>query len=203
MRWCIQNVRAVQLTEIPASDHVTHLYLIELNKLNDLRGIERFNKLQSLWIYDCSALKTIDGIEKLDSLETLTIWPSFSSTITLDTMEPIARSTLLKEFIFSGKSRDGKLDPLFKLEKLERLFLSNSFNWEQFAHFEANQPNIDFPWKGGIVYNANPSILQCSTCETNLAILTGKGMKLCCPACDQNRIAKHLARYSEVANPSH
>ncbi|QCL72540.1 MULTISPECIES: hypothetical protein [Agrobacterium] len=202
LRWCLQNIKSATFTEIPASDHVTHLYLLELNKLHDLKGIERFRELRSLWLYGCDALETIDGIQELDFLETLTIWPSFSSTITLDTIAPVSGSTSLKEFIFSGKSRDGRLEPFFKLEKMERVFLSNSFNWEEFARLEANQPNMGFPWKGGIVYDANPSVLRCSTCETNLAMLTGKGMKPCCPVCDRNRIAKHLARYSEVAKLS-
>lgn len=198
--WCLENIALDTLASLPPLEHLTHLYLVNCGKLKALSGIERFPGLKSLWIYESDRLASIDGIQSLGALKYLTIWPSFSSQITLETLDPLRNIKTLREFIFAGRARDGSLTALQKLPQLETLFLSNAFSWEEFAKFEANQPAVQFCWKGGVVYDVNPSVMKCPSCGSAQAILTGKGLRLCCPKCDIERLNKHLARYRSLAS---
>lgn len=180
-------------------EHVTSLYLVNCRKLNSFwRIAEQLPKLKTLWLYSCDQLNTRDGLQSLKELQVLTIWPSFSGEIKVDTFSLLADATAPRTLVFSGRIRDGSLKPLYGLKLLHRLFLSNNFSSEEFAQFEAQRPNVDFPWKGGVVYNANPAILACTSCGKAEALLTGKGIRLCCPDCDSDRLAKHIKRYSKL-----
>lgn len=201
MSWCIEDAPLVNFSGIAKVEHVTSIYLVECRKLTSLVGIaERFPKLKSLWVYSCDRLSTLEGLQSLKELQNLTIWPSFSGTIRIDTLLPLASTPALQNLVFAGTSNDGTLTPLYGLERLERLFVSNNFSWDQFAHFEAQQPNVDFPWKGGVVYDANPTVLTCQSCGRPKAMLTGKGTRLCCPDCDGGRLSKHIKRYRELSH---
>jgi hypothetical protein len=199
--WCIEDAPLVNLSGIAKVEHVTSIYLVECRKLTSLFGIaERFPKLKSLWVYSCDRLSTLEGLQSLKELQNLTIWPSFSGTIKIDTLLPLASTLALQNLVFAGTSKDGTLTPLYGLKRLERLFVSNNFSWDQFAHFEAQQPNVDFPWKGGVVFDANPAVLTCQSCGRPKAMLTGKGNRLCCPDCDGGRLSKHIKRYRELSH---
>lgn len=198
--WCIEDAPFTDLSELPAAQHLTSLYLVGCRKLKSFSGIaEHFPKLKTLWVYECDRLENLDGLQFLKQLEALTIWPSFSGKISVDSLEPLAGATTLNRLIFSGKCKDGSLAPLYELENLRSLFLSNNFAWDEFARFEAHQPDVTFPLKGGVVYDANPMALRCSSCSEPQAMLTGKGLQLCCPSCDAERLAKHIKRYTELS----
>lgn len=179
--------------------NITRLYLQDSRRIQTLDWLENFPNLETLWIYGSDKLSNIEGIEIANKLKSLTIWPSFSSNITLDSLAPVATLDDLIEFNFSGKTRDGLLTPLQRLKRLSTVFFSNSYSWDEIARFEASQPKIDFPWKGGVVYNANPNILKCKKCEAPQAMLSGKGLKLTCPQCDTAYLKKHLERYSKIS----
>lgn len=193
------HLRETIPTEGTQFANITRLYLQDSRHLQALDCLESFPNLEMLWVYGSDKLSNIEGIEIAKKLKSLTVWPSFSSNITLDSLAPVAALDDLIEFNFSGKTRDGSLNHLQRLQQLSTVFFSNSYSWEEIARFEASHPEIDFPWKGGVVYNANPSVLKCKKCEAPQAMLSGKGLKLSCPQCDAAYLKKHLERNSKVS----
>jgi hypothetical protein len=203
LSWCLEGAPLVDFCGLSDVEHLTSLYLVECRKLTSFRGIAtRFPKLKALWVYSCDQLNTLDGLQFLKELQALTIWPSFSGKNKVDSFSPLSDSTSLSTLIFSGNVSDGSLKPLWGLKLLHQLFLSNNFSWQEFAQFEAQRPDVDFPWKGGVVHNANPAILTCPSCGKPQALLTGKGIRLCCPDCDADRLAKHIKRYTKLSRNS-
>lgn len=203
LSWCIENAPLTHLSELPPAKHVKSLYLVECRKLTSFSGIvERFPKLKTLWAYSCDRLITLDGLQSLKELQALTIWPSFSGRLAVDTLAPLAGAIALRTLVFSGKINDGSLTPLYGLGLLRRAFVPNNLPWDEFARFEAHRPDVAFPWKGGVVYDANPATLVCPSCGRAQAMPTGKGIKLCCPHCEGERLTKHIRRYAEVSQKS-
>ncbi len=179
--------------------HVTRLYLQDCNQLQSLDQLENFPNLETLWVYGSDKLANIEGVQFAKKLKSLTIWPSFSANITLGTLAPVAALNELEELIFSGKTRDGSLEFLGSLQHLRTTFFSNSYSWEEIARFEASHPKVEFPWKGGVVHDANPSILKCKKCNLPQAVLSGKGLRLSCPQCDGVYLKKHVERYRKIS----
>lgn len=199
-----QSYSAWHLHEVIPSDRsqfpqITRLYLQDCNHLQSLTWLEDFPNLEMLWIYGSDKLADVEGIQGANKLKSLTIWPSFVANITLDSLAPIADLNELEELIFSGKTRDDSLDHLGNLQHLRIAFFSNSYSWEKIARFEASHPKVNFPWKGGVVYSANPTVLKCKKCELPQAMLSGKGLRLSCPTCDSAYIKKHVERYQRIA----
>lgn len=176
---------------------IERLFLQDCPQLHDLAWAERFPNLEKLWVYGSDKLAALDGIQGAKCLKSLTIWPSFSATITLDSFSPVSSLEYLEEFVYAGRTRDGSLDALNTLRHLTTAFFSNSYSWQEIAQFEANHPDVDFSWKGGVVHAANPSILKCTNCGTPQSMLSGKGLRLACPACDSAYIERHIKRYAE------
>lgn len=198
--WCLAYLRLPPLADLPQADHLTELYLNQCTKLPGLKGIaERFPHLRELMIFGCDSLTSLDGLQDLHGLKSLTIYESFSGKITLDSLQPIAGLAQLERLVFAGRSRDNSLRPLHDLPKLQEVFLSNVFPWEEFARFESHHPDMPFRWKGGITYAPAPDLFRCKTCDEPLAMLTGKGLRMACPNCDADRISKHLKRYASLA----
>ena len=199
--WSLEEITQLNLSELPVFKHVNSLYICDCRKLTSLSIIaEKFPQLHNLFIYSSDRLTSLDGLQSLQELQTLTIWPSFSGSISLESFKPLTDITTLRSLVFSGKCIDGSLAPLYGLKHLQHMFLSNNFNWEEFANFERHQPHVNFCWKGGVVYDANPAILQCKKCNKAQAMLTGRGKKLCCPDCDAKRLEKHLHDYSSLSS---
>lgn len=197
--WHLRQVTSLNFSNLTKITHITRLYLQDCKRLQSLKWLERFPNLEHLWIYGSDKLDSIDGIQASKKLKSLTIWPSFSSNITLDSLAPIATLNQLEALNFSGKTRDGLLHYLNSLPHLKSVFFSNSYSWEEVARFEANHPHVEFPWKGGVVFEANPEVLQCKKCSSSQAMLSGKRLKLTCPKCDASYLAKHLERYRKIS----
>jgi hypothetical protein len=121
-----------------------------------------------------------------------------SASSTINSLSPISFLTELEDLIYAGKTRDGSLAALHSLQNLKTVFFSNSYAWQEVARFEACHPFVDFPWKGGVVPAANPSLLTCRNCAAPQSMLTGKGLRLACPQCDSAYIEKHLKRYTQL-----
>lgn len=198
--WLLERFGLKILAELPRVPQLSSLYIVDCAKLESIAGVAvNFPRLRKLWIIGSDRLRSLDGIQSLEELEELKIWPSFSGHMSLDTLEPLENAKGLKTFSFAGRTRDGSLGPLLNLKSLSRIFISNSYSWEEFARFEARRPEVQFLWKGGVTYDANPSALICQRCGSAQAMLTGKGLKLCCPSCEADRLGKHLRRYAALA----
>lgn len=189
---------------IPGNDvdfsHIKSLFLQDSSQLQSLVWLKNFPNLEKLWIYGAAKIFDLEGIQSARNLKALTIWPSMTATITLNSLSPLSSLTKLEEMVYSGRTRDGLLVHFHALQNLKTVFFSNSYSWEEIARFEANHPDVDFPWKGGIVPNANPSTLKCKKCTAPQSMLSGKGLKLSCPRCDAAYIEKHLQRYNKIAS---
>ena len=194
--WHLHEVNQLEECQVT---QITRLYLQDCKRLTSLSWLEKFPELETLWIYGSDNLSDISGLRSAKVLKRLIIWPSFSASITLDNLAPISVLNELEHLAFSGKTRDGSLAYLDQLQSLKTAFYSNSYSWQEIASFEASHPEVDFPWKGGVVYNANSSVLKCKKCETPQAMLTGKGLKLSCPQCDTSYLKKHIERYSKIS----
>ncbi|MGB5864713.1 MAG: leucine-rich repeat domain-containing protein [Sulfitobacter sp.] len=193
------HMNEVALFNVRPFPHITRLYLQDCKQLTSLYLLQSFPNLETLWIYGSDKLSHIDGIQSSKALKSLTIWASFSATITLDSLAALSGITDLEHIVFSGKTRDGSLSHLDQHQNLKTAFFSNSYSWQEIAGFEARHPAISFPWKGGVVYEADPQVLKCKKCGTPQAMLAGKGLKLACPLCDLVYLKKHIARYSTIA----
>jgi hypothetical protein len=167
--------------------------------LQSLDWLRVFQNLELLWIYGADKLNSLDGVQYCKSLKSLTVWPSFAASVTIVSLSHVAVLKDLEELIFAGKTRDGSLDHLASNLHLRDVFFSNNYTWNEIARFEAGHPKANFPWKGGVIYNANPTVLKCKKCETAQAMLSGKGLKLSCPQCDHAYIQKHVDRYQKIA----
>lgn len=194
--WHLHEVLPTGDREFP---EIRRLYLQECALLQSLDWLKRFQNLELLWIYGADKLTSLEGVQHCKDLKSLTVWASFTANITLDSLAPVAALKHLEELNFSGKTRDGALDHLSSNLHLRDVFFSNSYTWEEIARFEACHPKANFPWKGGITYDANPTVLKCKKCERAQAMLSGKGLKLSCPQCDAAYIQKHLDRYHAIA----
>ncbi|MFN4157842.1 MAG: hypothetical protein ACK4GO_05490 [Gemmobacter sp.] len=179
--------------------HVRRLFLEDVRRLLSLGWLAGFPNLDTLWIFQSDNLSDLDGIEGAPNLRSLTIWPSMSGTVMLDSLAPLQSLTLLEVVILACKTRDGLLAPLTALPRLKTVFFPNAYPWEDIARFEARHPDVNFGWKGGVIHEANPGVLRCRTCQAPQSMLTGKGLRLACPACDATYIAKHLQRYRRIA----
>jgi hypothetical protein len=172
--WHMNEVAQFNVCAIP---HITRLYLQDCKQLTSLSLLQSFPNLETLWIYGSDKLFDIDGIQSSEALKNLTIWASFSATITLDSLAALSGITDLEHIVFSGKTRDGSLAHLDQHQNLKTAFFSNSYSWQEIAGFEARHPTISFPWKGGVVYEANPQVLKCKKCGAPQAMLAGKGLR--------------------------
>ena len=198
--WFLERSGLKILAELPYVPQLSGLYVVDCPKLESIAGVaEIFPRLRKLWVFGSDRLRSLEGVQFLDELEELVIWSSISGHISIDTLAPLENVQELKKFSFAGRTKDGSLGPLSNLKSLRHLFVSNAYSWEEFARFEARQPETQFPWKGGVVYEANPSVLICQHCGSAQAMLTGKGLKLCCPSCEADRLGKHLRRYTALA----
>jgi hypothetical protein len=178
---------------------IRRLYLQDCTRLKSLDCLEGFPNLETLWIYGSDKLANIEGVQFNNKLKSLTIWPSFSAQIIVDSLKPVAALNELGELYFSGKTRDGSLDQVGSLAHLKNVFFSNAYSWEEIARFEARHPKAEFPWKGGVVYDANPKVLKCKECGRPQAMLSGKGLRLTCPKCNEAYLRKHVARYQKIS----
>lgn len=193
------HMREVAEFDVCPTPHITRLYLQDCKKLTSLSLLKSFPNLETLWISGSDRLFDIDGIQCSKALKNLTIWGSMSTTITLDSLAALAGATELEHIVFAGKTRDGSLAHLDKHQNLKSVFFSNSYSWQEIAGFEAHHPTVPFPWKGGVVYEANPHVLKCKKCGAPQAMLAGRGLKLACPQCDLVYLKHHIARYSKAA----
>lgn len=193
------HVHAAKLSKHSEYKQIKKLYLQDCTKLLSLDWLESVPNLEELWVYGSNKLENIEGVQFAENLKSLTIWPSFNADITLDNLAPVAALAQLEELNFSGKTRDNSLSHLSHCGSLRNVFFSNSYPWVEVARFEASHPDIEFPWKGGVVYDANPTVLTCKKCGLPQAMLTGKGLRLSCPECDGKYLQKHIERYRKVA----
>lgn len=194
-RWHMQGA-------VPSSNklypQITSLFLQDCSQLQSFEWVNRFPNLEDLWIFGSDRISDLEGLQAATALKSLTIWSSMSATITVDSLSPVSSLTELENLVYSGKTRDGSLAALHVLRNLKSVFFSNSYAWQEIARFESSHPAIDFAWKGGVVPDANPSVMKCKSCGAPQSMLTGKGLRLACPQCDSAYIEKHLKRYTQI-----
>jgi len=194
-RWHLQGA-------VPSNNkiytHISQLFFEDCSQLRSFDWVKCFPHLEKLWIYGSDRISDLEGIQAAKGLKSLTIWPSMSASSTINSLSPISFLTELEDLIYAGKTRDGSLAALHSLQNLKTVFFSNSYAWQEVARFEACHPFVDFPWKGGVVPAANPSLLTCRNCAAPQSMLTGKGLRLACPQCDSAYIEKHLKRYTQL-----
>lgn len=182
----------------PESDktytQIKWLFLQDFSKLRTLTWAKNFPSLEKLWIYGSDKISDLEGIQAAKYLGSVTVWPSFSGKITLKNLSPIGALDGLEELIWAGGTRDGSLEVLNSLQNLKKVFLSNSYSWQEISCVEAHHPEADFPWKAGIVHSENPGLLKCKKCGTAQSMLAGKGLRLASPTCDSAYIEKLLKR---------
>lgn len=194
--WLLSDLKITDFKSVEIPDEVENLYVRDCKKLTSTIGMSKLKNLKTLWIYGSDK---ISSLEDLPNLISLIISPSFNGNIKIVSLEPISKLQSLETLYFAGNVIDGSLSPLHNLKKLKTLFLSNSYEWKEFATLEAQQKNLDFEWKGGVVYNANPGILKCKICDAPLAMFTGKRLPMVCPDCNPGKINTHLQRYAAIA----
>jgi Leucine-rich repeat (LRR) protein len=194
--WLLSDLKITDFKSVEIPDEVEKLYVRDCKKLTSTIGMSKLKNLKTLWIYGSDK---ISSLEDLPNLVLLIVSPSFNGKIKIVSLETISKLQSLETLYFAGNAIDGSLSSLHNLKKLKTLFLSNSYEWKEFATLEAKQKNLDFAWKGGVVYNANPNLLKCKICDGPLAMLTGKGLPMVCPDCNPKKIKTHLQRYTAIA----
>jgi hypothetical protein len=154
------------------------LELENIRATSDLRFLSDFTNLKGLAIAgDTNSIKYLwaDSLEPLQNLQQL-YWLSLPAFTT----------------------KDGALMPLAKLGALKYLFLSNKFKMEEFAKLSGARPDVECDRLQPI--SEVLSYLKCKKCCKNrMVLLTGKGKSLLCVDCDDDRIARHVDAFNEIA----
>jgi hypothetical protein len=183
---------------LPAAPHIQALYLTDCIQLKSLAGLAAFPALQKLFLYGSDKLEDIEALRDCSNLAHLTISSSFNGKIKLPSLQPLEALSRLSDLYLGVVAEDRKLEPLFGLGNLKRLFLGNVYLWDEFARLEHAHPGLEFEWKSGIVDDALPKILKCKKCDTPLSMLTGFRKGTACAVCDTTKIDKHLQDYSSI-----
>jgi hypothetical protein len=128
------------LGSLPQLEYVYFYYNQRITSLWDMSGN---TSLTGLCIQDLSRLSTIEGIAKAPALETFIVGNAIDDKLVLDSLLPLAGSSV-KRFSFEGKDiRDKDLSFLTKMNNIERFdFRSNLYTTEQVAWIAANYPGL-------------------------------------------------------------
>ena len=203
------------------------IHVYQFNRLAEVRlaGARTLEHLMLSWaanLVDLSflgglpALRTIylDDMKRVD-LATLPVLPNVIGlhlgggiwdALKVESLEPITRLPSLRYLRLSNvRPGDESLQPLTQLPALRELQLPNLFELEEVARLAGALPNVAsntltpvFHPFDGVLPAAEPYL--CESCGGPRQMMTGRPGGFMCPACDDAKIRKRVARWEAARN---
>jgi hypothetical protein len=144
-------------------------------------------------------VKSLKPLEGFRSLTGLVIAGSMWTTMTVETLAPLAALADLR-FLHLGnlKALDRSLEPLSGLTRLTNLELPNFYSVEEYAKLSARLEKTECAWFSAFVPLRSISCPQCA--RESMVVLTGKGTTTVCRSCEESRVLKHEELFKKLAS---
>lgn len=174
---------------LPEIEYLQFFANQRIDSLWDMRGNRR---LTGLCINDFSRLKSIDGIQTAPSLQDFRIGNAIWSTMTIDSLLPLAGSGL-ERLSFTGKAiADNDLSFLAEMPRLKVFdFPTNMFPTERVAWIAGNFPNL----RG---YALRPTVEVTSSGGAPETLIVGKRKPFLKGPGNEKRIEKYERAFEEL-----
>jgi hypothetical protein len=178
----LPNLRTLLLLDSPTVTHIEPLATLQ--------------KVEILGVAGCKKLHDYSPLGKLRSLRQLEIGirryyekmsaASLSFLVSLKKLEHLA--------VFFTSVVDESIDAIEELARLRTLEISNTFARESLARLAAKLPSTTCRW-----FQGWQSLGNCPKCDTeSLAMMTGKGQRTLCRACQSERFEMKLEEWREL-----
>jgi hypothetical protein len=172
------------------------LLLLDSPTVTRVEPLATLPQVEILGIAGCKKLQDYSPLGKLRGLRQLEIGirryyekmsaSSLSFLVSLKKLENLA--------VFFTSVVDGSIDAIGELARLRTLEISNTFSRESLARLAAKLPSTTCAW-----FQGWQSLGQCPKCDTeSLAMMTGKGQRTLCRACQRERFETKLAEWREL-----
>ena len=168
-------------------------------KIRSLSPVFQLGELTSLSVFDFPKLEDLNGIESLTHLKELNLSGSRGSLnprLRIQSLEPVTRLRALSSLsLTNAVLGDDDLTVLSRCTELRRLRLSNQFDRAQVAHL-ANRlnPQLEAPLMAYLDTN-----IPCGVCGRPKVMITGRGMPILCPACNQAKFERFSDQFHALA----
>lgn len=167
------------------------------SKIDSLREIGTLHGLAGLAIINFKNVHEIDPLSQLVNLQQLAVAGSIWTRMKIESLKPLSALRNLKYLHLSNiKPADESLKPLAELHQLELLEIANFYPMEEVAWLSGRLRNTECSWFRPFIELP----FDCPKCKRNKKLmLTGKGKPSLCKECDRERLAKHIAKFEEIA----
>jgi hypothetical protein len=178
-------------------DFLKVLSIDSCSKVDSLGEFGTLHGLQGLAIINFRNVHEIDPLSQLVDLQQLAVAGSMWTRMKIESLKPLAALRNLKYLHLTNvKAADESLRPLAELHRLEVLEIANFYPMEEVAWLSGRLRNTECSWFRPFVELP----FDCPKCKKNkMLMLTGKGKPSLCKECDRERLAKHIAKFEEVA----
>jgi hypothetical protein len=158
-------------------------------------------KLQALSLSDFKRLTDISALAKLQNLLELELSCGIWNKLPLESIEPIGHLKALECLALAPQMKDPSLEPLARLTQLRELSLNNRFPMEDFAKLAGKLPHVKCP-NFDELFDPFPHKM-CRKCgEPRLVIPIGKGARMMCQDCDDQKIADYAQNFETIKKES-
>lgn len=139
-RLAIGNSPIRDISALGCLTRLTSLSLLNLRRLESLKGIQSLTGLVELKIVGCYRIRTIKEVSTLAKLRVLDI----SENKEIESVKPLANLACLEELYFHSSTviRDGDLSPITRLAKLKDL------RFQDRRHYSHTRDNLGRPKQG-------------------------------------------------------
>ena len=194
-RLVIHDMRVAELRPLAVMTRLKALVICGNARAVSLAGIDLLGQLEILALENLQNVRSINPLAALGGLRFLSIEGSMHSAMVIDTLKPLARLVSLEQLRLANlRVTDRSLAPVAELKQLQRLFIANMFEVEEFARLSAALTHTE----GEALRPYWATSILCEGCEEKKVLLTGEGQPAVCPACDPDRVAAHVERFDRI-----
>jgi hypothetical protein len=210
----ILHLEAVHDADLSAVSSCTALagFAVDWNtKLETIDFLAHLPRLQALSLVDIKRLHDLSPLSALIALRSLQLAGGIWSKLVVDTLEPLAQLTVLAELrMISLKVRDGRLEPLGRLTRLERMAISsNAFDMEEFARLSVQLPDVEcsqlYPYQSfgdfTLPRHADP-VAALDEFGDATVLVTGKRKPFLRARTDRDKLIRHCAAFEAARRSS-
>jgi hypothetical protein len=138
----VHDFRVQSLAAIPELPALRKLAVAGSPKLTSLDGVQRYQQLRELILFDCCNYRDLSPIRCLRQLDTLCLEGGFSKHLKVHSLKPLADLVELKRLrLASIRVEDRSLEPLHALAGLESVFIARSFPATELRRLAEALPN--------------------------------------------------------------
>jgi hypothetical protein len=162
--------------------------------------LRAFASLEILKVQGAKALASLAGLEALGSLRVLVVAPGPERDVReVDSFVPLrSLRTLERLVLYAMRARDRDPSPIEAMTWLRELELTGpDLDVERCARLAARLP--DTSGRCLQPFTAIPGVGFCKRCSGRTVLLTGappRARAWLCPACNEKKLAEHVARFA-------